>query len=84
MLLSSENFKRGFRRREGGVTRALERQTGKIPSGLFMWAAGISIAASLASMVSGRKQTSLFIGQWAPTLLIIGLYNRLMRRLGTD
>jgi hypothetical protein len=32
----------------------------------------------------GNKDASLFVGQWAPTLLILGLYNKLVKQLGSD
>jgi hypothetical protein len=32
----------------------------------------------------GREHVSLFVGQWAPTLLILGLYNKLVKQLGSD
>ena len=32
-----------------------------------------------------RKQSaSVFVGQWAPTLLILGLYNKLVKQHGSD
>ena len=30
------------------------------------------------------EQVSNFVGQWAPTLLILGLYNKLVKQLGSD
>jgi hypothetical protein len=35
-------------------------------------------------MLSGRKEAGNFIGQWAPTLLIIGLYNKLVKVQGSE
>jgi hypothetical protein len=26
----------------------------------------------------------MFVGQWAPTVLILGLYNKLVKQLGSD
>jgi len=70
--------------REGPVARAIEEETAKIPSDTFLWAAGGSIALSLALQVFGSKQTSNFVGQWAPTILILGLYNKLVKLEGHD
>jgi len=42
------------------------------------------MALSLMMMMSGRKEAANFIGQWAPTLLIIGLYNKLVKVQGSD
>ena len=70
--------------REGVVARAIEQQTARLPSDLFLWAAGGSVAASLALQLAGRRHASLFVGQWAPTLLILGLYNKLVKIAGSD
>jgi hypothetical protein len=32
----------------------------------------------------GRSKNALFVGQWAPTFLILGLYNKLVKQLGHD
>ncbi len=69
---------------EGTVARAIERQTAKLPSDLFLWAAAGSIVGSVVLQISGRKHESLFVGQWAPTFLILGLYNKLVKVAGSD
>ena len=70
--------------REGTVARAIEEQSARLPSDLFLWAAGASIAGSLILKFSGREHDSLFVGQWAPTFLILGLYNKLVKVAGSD
>ena len=69
---------------EGAVARAIEEQTAKLPSDTFLWAAGASIAASATLQLMGNRHASVFVGQWAPTLLILGLYNKLVKQLGSD
>src|SRR5687767_6826144 len=69
---------------EGPVAKAIENQTAKLPSDTFLWLAFGSIGASLAFQLFGRKETSNFIGQWAPTLLILGLYNKIVKVAGSD
>lgn len=69
---------------EGVVARSIEQQTAKLPSELFLWAAGASIATSLALQAMGQKHESLFVGQWAPTFLLLGLYNKLVKVAGSD
>ncbi len=69
---------------EGFMAKAIEDQTAKLPSDTFLWAAGASIAASLLLQVAGRKVESNFVGQWAPTLLILGLYNKIVKVAGSD
>lgn len=70
--------------KEGPVASAIEEQTAKLPSDLFLWAALGSMAISLALQVAGVKKRSLFVGQWAPTFLILGLYNKLVKLEGHD
>ena len=70
--------------REGILARTIEEQTAKLPSDTFLWAATASIAASLTLKIMGRNKDALFVGQWAPTFLILGLYNKLVKQLGSD
>lgn len=69
---------------EGHVARSIEKQTAKLPSDMFLWAALAAMGTSAALQVSGRKQVSNFIGEWVPTLLIFGLYNKMVKLLGSD
>lgn len=69
---------------EGPVARAIEQQTAKLPSDTFLWLAGGSIAASLTLKFMGRDRDAVFVGQWAPTFLILGLYNKLVKVAGSD
>ena len=69
---------------EGPIANTIEDQTAKMPSDWFLWAAVGSIATSLTLQISGKQHASTFVGQWAPTLLILGLYNKLVKQLGSD
>jgi hypothetical protein len=69
---------------EGGLARPLENLTAKLPSDTFLWLAGGAIATSLTLQMMGRSKNALFVGQWAPTFLILGLYNKLVKQLGHD
>lgn len=69
---------------EGRVARGIERQTAKLPSDTFLWASLGSIATSLLLQTMGKKEESLFVGQWAPVFLILGLYNKIVKELGSD
>jgi hypothetical protein len=69
---------------EGPVARAIEEQTAKLPSDTFLWAAIGSMAGSLTFELMGKREMALFVGQWVPTLLILGLYNKLVKQLGHD
>ena len=69
---------------EGSLAKAIETQTAKIPSDVFLWASGASMAASLTAKAMGSKHTALFIGQWAAPFLILGLYNKLVKLEGSE
>ena len=62
----------------------IESYTAKVPSGTYLTLAIGSMGLSLLMMLSGRKEAANFIGQWAPTLLIIGLYNKLVKVEGSE
>lgn len=70
--------------REGIVAKTIEQQTAKLPSDLFLWAALGSIATSLTLKLMRKDEDALFVGQWAPTFLILGLYNKLVKVAGSD
>jgi hypothetical protein len=69
---------------EGVVARTIEQQTAKLPSDVFLWLAAGSIATSATLKIMGRSHDALFVGQWAPTFLILGLYNKIVKVLGSD
>lgn len=69
---------------EGPVATAIEEQTAKLPSDLFLWAALGSMGISLALKLRGENQRALFVGQWAAPFLILGLYNKLVKVEGHD
>jgi hypothetical protein len=69
---------------EGYVARTIEDVTARMPSDVFLWGAVGSIVGSLCLYEAGRKHEALFVGQWAPTLLILGLYNKIVKVAGSD
>lgn len=71
--------------REGELTRKIEERTAQIPSATFLGLALGSMILSAGLVVfSKRKDLSTFVGQWAPTLLMIGIYNKLVKQQGSD
>ncbi len=83
-MISTANRPSATDHREGFMAKSIEEQTAKLPSDTFLWLALGSIGASLTLKITGRDKDALFVGQWAPTFLILGLYNKLVKQLGSD
>jgi len=69
---------------EGPLAKAIEEQTAKLPSDIFLWAALGSMGVSLALKFMKSKHTALFVGQWAAPFLLLGIYNKLVKLEGHD
>jgi hypothetical protein len=69
---------------EGKVARTIEDQTAKLPSDAFLWTSIGLMGVSLILQIAGKKHTSLFIGQWPAPILIMGVYNKLVKQQGHD
>jgi hypothetical protein len=69
---------------EGPIARTIESQTAKIPSDAYLWAALGSMGISLVLQITGKKDESLFVGQWAAPFLLMGVYNKLVKVAGSD
>lgn len=74
---------------EGKTTSIIEQQTSRVPSMTYLVLAlgSIALSAGLAASAqpqrrfgfSKRLELANFVGQWAPTLLAIGIYNKLVK-----
>jgi hypothetical protein len=82
--MATEFARKDYTHGEGRVAKTIEEQTAKLPSDAFLWMAFGSMAASATMQIMGHRNASLFVGQWAPTFLIFGLYNKLVKQLGSD
>ena len=69
---------------EGPVAKAIEKQTSKLPSDLFLWAAFGSMAASATLKCLSKDKSALFVGQWAAPFLLLGIYNKIVKVEGSD
>ena len=69
---------------EGPVAKAIEKQTAKLPSDLFLWGAVGALGVSFALQAFNKRERSLFFGQWVPTLLLLGVYNKIVKVSGSD
>ena len=66
------------------MAKTLEKETARIPSDVYLGAALGAMALSLGLFIAKKKHAALFFGQWAPSFLIIGLYNKLVKVEGHD
>ncbi len=70
--------------REDNLTASIESQTSQLPSSTFLALAGGSIAASAALRIAGKHDWALFVGQWAAPFMLLGIYNKMVKQLGSD
>jgi hypothetical protein len=69
---------------EGPVAKAIEKQTAKLPSDVFLWSALGSMAISATAKIMKKDHLALFVGQWAAPFLLLGLYNKIVKLEGSD
>ncbi|MCD7970123.1 MAG: hypothetical protein LUF87_07205 [Alistipes sp.] len=70
--------------REGKLTKEIEKHTADVPSIIYLSAALAAMAGSLTLHCLKKGKTALFIGQWAAPLLIMGIYNKIVKTEGHD
>jgi hypothetical protein len=69
---------------EDRYTGAVESQTSKVPSSVFLGLALGSMAASAILKIMEKDDWALFVGQWAAPFLIMGNYNKMVKQHGSD
>jgi hypothetical protein len=74
----------GQKPEEGKVAKAIEHKTQRIPSDIFLWTALGFFGLSVAMQTANRKHSSLLLSQLAPTFLLLGIYNKLVKVAGSD
>lgn len=83
-ILAAKENKNIITSREGETTKAIESQTAKMPSDLFLWGSVASMSTSLCLKLMRKSHWALFVGQWVSPILIMGLYNKLVKTEGHD
>ena len=81
---SSYGFTEAEEHSEGAVARSIEYETAKIPSDVFLWAGLSAMGLALSFQFAHRKADSLFVGQLAAPLLLLGVYNKIVKVAGSD
>lgn len=84
MATTMQNITRNTDHKEGRVARTIEDQTAKLPSDLFLWIGVGFMAVSFGLQIAGKKKISNFIGHWPTNILLMGLYNKLVKTEGHD
>lgn len=69
---------------EGPAAKAIEKQTSKLPSDLFLWAVLGSMGVCLTLKLMCKKDEALFVGQWAIPFLILGFNSKIVKLEGLD
>jgi hypothetical protein len=65
------------KKRAAWLGAGIEHEITQVPAETFLWGAFCSIGLSLTLRVFKQKHGALFVGQWAPTLLLLGVYSKL-------
>ncbi|MGH2506429.1 MAG: hypothetical protein ACRDHZ_03285 [Ktedonobacteraceae bacterium] len=53
--------------------------TEQVPKEVWFWAAMGSIIVSLVLFIQKKRDWSLFVSQWSPTFLLMGLFHKLLK-----
>lgn len=77
--ISQQSKKMSSDRKTEVPNEMIEEQTKKVPNVLFLSLGLASMAGSLILALNRRKELANFVGQWVPTLLIFGLYNKIVK-----
>lgn len=69
---------------EGEVAKTIESQTAKVPSDYSLWFGLGVLGVSFLLQTTKFKHIGLAIGQAAAPILIMGLYNKIVKTHGHD
>jgi len=61
-----------------GLGPTLERWIGAVGADVFLWTGAAAVATSLGLLASGRRQASGTVAAWAPVLLGLGIYRKMV------
>ena len=84
MILNKLNMQTQSSKKEGSVARAIESETSKVPSDYYLWFGLGAMGLSLLLQTTKFRHTGLAIGQAAAPILLMGLYNKIVKTHGHD
>ncbi len=67
---------------EDRITRTIEMQAAKVPSEVFLFLGLGAMAFSFGAELAHRTRLSRFVGMWPAPLLVMGLYNKMVKLMG--
>lgn len=83
--ISSESLRNKTGKEDGKLTKAIDNQITKIPTSFFILLAGGVVALSLGLAVNEKKKSwASYVGQWVPTLLLLGIYDKIVKTQQTS
>lgn len=71
-------------KKEGKVAKEIEDYTAEIPSDAYLWSAFGMMGVSLTFKLLQKNDLALFVGQWAAPLLLMGVYNKIVKVEGSE
>lgn len=71
-------------KKEGQVAKEIEKYTAELPSDAYLWVAVSMMGLSLTLKLLKKEHEALFVGQWPAPILIMGLYNKIVKTVGSD
>ncbi|REL37983.1 hypothetical protein DYD21_05030 [Rhodohalobacter sp. SW132] len=71
-------------KKEGKTAKEIEDYTAEIPSDAYLWTAFSVMGVSLTLKLLQKNDHALFVGQWAAPILLMGVYNKIVKAEGSD
>ncbi|CAN5476816.1 hypothetical protein BH23BAC3_BH23BAC3_22290 [soil metagenome] len=71
-------------KKEGKLAKEIEDYTSEIPSDAYLWTAVSVMGVSLTFKLFQKNDLALFVGQWAAPILLMGVYNKIVKIEGSD
>lgn len=71
-------------KKEGKTAKEIEKVTAEVPSDAYLWTAFSVMGVSLTLKLIQKNSLSQFVGQWAAPILIMGVYNKIVKVEGSD
>ncbi len=71
-------------KKEGKIAKEIQDYTAEIPSDAYLWTAFGVMGISLTLKLLQKNDYALFVGQWAAPILIMGVYNKIVKVEGSE